>query len=410
MTARRRALALVLVALTVLPAFPAGADDLDDELDEVADRIGALADEIDAAEAQRGSLASEILDTQGRINALRADLDVARDALADATRNLNVERIRLDRLRDDLRNAYLALADTRERLVVGREQAKLVARNRYMNAGQHVPVVVFDAATLSEAAITIAYLDRIAGANDAAINSLQALEDQEATQRRSIAGRRDDVAASVEVLALVEVRRAEHAQDVAASTAAVESELASQQSLLAQLDSEVAEFEDELDVLEAEQDRIVALIAAEQQDDGEEVDEGEEPSQSSSGFVRPVPGPISSGFGPRYHPILGYMRLHTGVDMSAAQGDPIRAALAGRVILGSYYGGYGNAVIIDHGGGMTTLYAHQSALEVGYGDQVEAGEVIGYVGSTGLSTGPHLHFEVRMDGVPVDPAPYLAGT
>jgi len=99
--------------------------------------------------------------------------------------------------------------------------------------------------------------------------------------------------------------------------------------------------------------------------------------------------------------------VHTGIDLRAAWGEPVAAAAAGRVIFAGPYGGYGNAVIIDHGGGMSTLYAHLSSIAVGYGETVTAGQTIGRVGSTGLSTGPHLHFEVRIDGQPVDPMPYL---
>jgi murein DD-endopeptidase MepM/ murein hydrolase activator NlpD len=109
----------------------------------------------------------------------------------------------------------------------------------------------------------------------------------------------------------------------------------------------------------------------------------------------------------RLHPILGYTRMHTGVDMSAPYGQEIKAGGAGRVILAGVYGGYGNTVIIDHGGGMTTLYAHQSQVNVAYGDEVAAAQVIGYIGTSGLSTGPHLHFEVRISGKPVDPVAYI---
>jgi murein DD-endopeptidase MepM/ murein hydrolase activator NlpD len=93
--------------------------------------------------------------------------------------------------------------------------------------------------------------------------------------------------------------------------------------------------------------------------------------------------------------------------MNATYGEPIYACRAGTVVVASAQGGYGNAVVIDHGGGMATLYGHQSRLGVSEGQQVNAGDVIGYAGSTGYSTGPHLHFEVRMSGNPVDPAHYL---
>ena len=116
-------------------------------------------------------------------------------------------------------------------------------------------------------------------------------------------------------------------------------------------------------------------------------------------FVRPVPGAITSAFGPRTHPILGYVRMHTGLDFRAPYGQAIALQHGGTVILAGSYGGYGNTVVIDHGGGVATLYAHQSSFACrGTVQQVSAGAIIGYVGSTGLSTGPHLHFEVRVNG------------
>ncbi len=124
-------------------------------------------------------------------------------------------------------------------------------------------------------------------------------------------------------------------------------------------------------------------------------------------FVFPANGSISSGFGNRRHPILGYSRFHAGIDFAAAQGSPIYAADSGRVIFSGWYGGYGQAVIIDHGGGISTLYAHTSRLLVSEGQAVQQGQAIAAVGSTGLSTGPHLHFEVRQNGNPVNPAGYL---
>ena len=109
----------------------------------------------------------------------------------------------------------------------------------------------------------------------------------------------------------------------------------------------------------------------------------------------------------RYHPVLHYNRMHTGADMRASSGTPILACRAGTVVIAGWQGGYGNTVVIDHGDGMATLYAHQSRLGVSEGQVVHSGDVIGYVGSTGMSTGAHLHFEVRLSGNHVDPAPYL---
>ncbi|WP_264324371.1 murein hydrolase activator EnvC family protein [Romeriopsis navalis] len=121
----------------------------------------------------------------------------------------------------------------------------------------------------------------------------------------------------------------------------------------------------------------------------------------------PVTAPLSSEFGYRMHPILGYAKFHAGLDFAADYGEVIRSAAPGYVIFAGWYGGYGNTVIVDHGNGVTTLYAHADGLYVEEGQQVQRGEPIALVGSTGLSTGPHLHFELRSNGEPVDPLPYM---
>lgn len=125
-------------------------------------------------------------------------------------------------------------------------------------------------------------------------------------------------------------------------------------------------------------------------------------------LTNPLPGvDIVSDYGERLHPIHGDVRMHHGVDLDADSGTPIAAISDGIVAFAGERGGYGNLVIIDHGGGYETRYAHQEHLTVTAGDLVNAGDLIGSVGSTGNSTGPHLHFEVRRDGVSVDPEPWL---
>ena len=116
---------------------------------------------------------------------------------------------------------------------------------------------------------------------------------------------------------------------------------------------------------------------------------------------------VSSPYGYRIHPIYGTRKLHAGIDFPVASGTPIYAAADGTVIMASWYGGYGNCVIIDHGGGMTTLYAHNTSLTVSNGQKVKRGDLIAKAGSTGNSTGPHCHFEVRINGSTTDPAAYF---
>jgi murein DD-endopeptidase MepM/ murein hydrolase activator NlpD len=127
----------------------------------------------------------------------------------------------------------------------------------------------------------------------------------------------------------------------------------------------------------------------------------------SGRLIWPVDGPITSPFGERENPIFHRMEMHTGIDIGAAEGTPIYAADSGTVVFAGWKGGYGKATIIGHGNGLATLYGHQSKLLVSEGQTVNKGQLIGRVGSTGWATGPHLHFEVRLNGTPVNPMKYL---
>jgi len=131
----------------------------------------------------------------------------------------------------------------------------------------------------------------------------------------------------------------------------------------------------------------------------------------SSAIGLPVKGRMTSPFGERFHPILGYVRFHKGVDLAASEGTPIVAAAEGRILSAGWAGGYGRSVVISHAGGIETRYGHMSRIAAYAGEMVSRGQVIGYVGSTGLSTGPHLHFEVTRNGQPVNPmtAKLIAG-
>jgi murein DD-endopeptidase MepM/ murein hydrolase activator NlpD len=128
-----------------------------------------------------------------------------------------------------------------------------------------------------------------------------------------------------------------------------------------------------------------------------------QPQQVSTGMTWPVNGHVTSYFGYRYHPILHFTRFHAGLDIGAAWGSPIIAAADGQVVVAGWTGGYGRAVQIAHGGGISTVYGHMSQVVAEPGSYVHAGQLIGYVGSSGLSTGPHLHYEVRRNGTPVNP-------
>jgi murein DD-endopeptidase MepM/ murein hydrolase activator NlpD len=175
----------------------------------------------------------------------------------------------------------------------------------------------------------------------------------------------------------------------------------SKRALLRRIERERTTFENLVEELEEDSRRLEQLIRQLTPTTRPEL--GRIGLRVRAGFLWPARGPITSGFGMRRHPIFRITRMHNGVDIAAPWGSPVLAAAPGRVLYTGWFGGYGKMILLDHGSGVTTLYAHLSRILVRRGQVVERGQRIGRVGSTGYSTGPHLHFEVRIDGRPVNP-------
>jgi murein DD-endopeptidase MepM/ murein hydrolase activator NlpD len=396
--APRTLLAVVAVA-SVLTLPPAAADELEDELAEVNAELDAVAASIEAAEGERSSLAADVIETTDRVDSLLVRVAEVSVDLAGARQAVSDQQIRIAALQDALDQLNTQLAETRVDIDATEADAEAWARQLYMTGGSDQALLILTSHSLSDVGVSLEYLSIASRQTDRVLLDLETLQRQE--ERWIAAAERQEriLERQYQLLREEEQRVADLLEDQVANQAAAEAELASERSLLSEVEEEIAHFEGELASLEAEQDRIRDAINAEASPDT--------PVVSTSGWARPVPGPVTSGFGPRLHPILGHYRMHTGWDMSAGSGDPISAAASGTVILAGPFGGYGNCVVVDHGGGVTTLYAHQTSVAVSYGARVSAGDVVGYVGSTGLSTGPHLHFEVRVGGNPVDPSGYL---
>lgn len=206
--------------------------------------------------------------------------------------------------------------------------------------------------------------------------------------------------------ALIETLRQEQARlaAVSAETAArqreVEAREQAKRSALARLRQERRAFERMVRELEEDSRQLEVLIRRSQRS----TSRGVALARSLSGFIWPARGVFTSGYGIRRHPIFRIRRMHTGQDIAAPYGTPVQAASDGRVIYTGWFGGYGKIVVVDHGDGVSTLYAHLSKILTRSGARLRRGEVVGRIGSTGYSTGPHVHFEVRVNGRPIDPA------
>jgi murein DD-endopeptidase MepM/ murein hydrolase activator NlpD len=396
MTLRRRLLTLVLVASVGASSAPALADDADD-LDRVRGRINSLSGQITAAAAERSGLAARIRDTKAAMDEVVASLEGVRRDVEQLEAAMAEQQGELDSLQERLVGQTVQLEVTRDDLAAARTAATHWAQQAYMNAGQSAPAVAFSASALSDVALTVEYLDRITVDSEASAVHYEALLEQEERATVAIVEAREEVSAGLADLGGNAARLAALQELLGEREEALLAQLDDQEGLLAEVEREVANWEGQLTALEREEASIRKVIA------GQTTSSGRTPGR----LVRPIPGSLDSSFGPRVHPISGTVKMHNGLDIDGDMGDPIKAAEAGTVILAGAKGGYGLTVMIDHGGGMVTLYAHQSKLTVSVGEKVAAGERIGFVGSTGVSTGPHLHFEVRINGNPVNPAGYL---
>jgi murein DD-endopeptidase MepM/ murein hydrolase activator NlpD len=239
------------------------------------------------------------------------------------------------------------------------------------------------------------YLQRVSDKRQADARRVTKLKEQLDAQEDALAQQKQDADAARGAAADEKAQLDELAAQQARARDAAENAL---QVENAALGAAVAEHDEALAEQAAESQRIAELAQS----------AGDGPALGDGTFIRPVPGPITSGFGYRTDPVTGATAFHAGLDFGAPCGTPIKAAGTGVILSAGFNsGGYGNMTLINHGNGLSTLYGHQSSIIVSAGQSVTQGQVIGYVGSTGKSTGCHLHFEVRVGGNPVDPSAYL---
>ena len=355
-------------------------------MEEASEEETEVLGRLDATAARRRQL-------DARLGALDGEIATDEAELAAAT-------AQLDALTADLRRASAKLADTEAGLERARSELVERAVRAYMrNPHLEAASAVLGAKTYRDVAETDAFLETSVRTQRSTVAQYRSLRLKLESEQLGLSAAREDVTAS---RAQVEVHREELVKARAEQSELrrrVAAEEAEEKQLLDELRSKVKKFEAEIAALKKESDAIAAFLRARQS--------GKAIAPGSGVLARPLGSAITSVFGSRRHPILGTVRMHNGIDFGSPMGTPIKAAAAGVVLSVGDRGGYGKTVIIDHGGSLATLYAHQSRTAVREGQTVTRGQVIGYVGSTGLSTGPHLHFEVRVNGNPVDPMRYL---
>jgi septal ring factor EnvC (AmiA/AmiB activator) len=402
-----RALSLlvaIVLAAAVLPTV-AGAQQAEQaQLQQARERLAQLSREIDAASREAATAEAELADADAKLREVEAVVNEVAAAV--------------DRQRGAVREAEDRLA------AVETEAAEVAAAfadraSRMFKEGPNLPFETLLSSGGAEDAMTrTSYLRVITQADRVNIDSLDAAETAVTAQRARLLEeqeRLEQMLAEQEEL-LAEVQRLRESRALAAAEAReqvrqleiehddLEEDQARLESLIRQKQAEARREAERV----AAQERAAQRAAAQQQQQAARQTTssggGGGGASSSSGYAWPLCAPVTSEYGPRWG------RMHRGIDQGASTGTPIGASKAGTVIFAGWQGGYGNLTLIDHGDGVVTAYAHQSRFAVGSGARVSQGQTIGFVGNTGNSTGPHLHFETRVNGNAVNPRQYLPGS
>lgn len=398
----KRYIAALVVATMLSSGFVAFADEDDDlqsQLSDVQTQMDQQAQKKSEAEAIIGSVFEKLRVTQEHLDAALKDFKAVSDQLTQTEKQITVTQSELDKAQKHLAQRQGVLS-TR-------------IRDIYMH-GQ------------------LNYLDVVIGAKDFndfsnRVELLKRIVDSDMDLIGSIKTERDKINEQKAVLEQERQKQVELKAESAKKKEEVEKRKAEQQAILNKAENDKSTAEQAYNELQASSQEIGNMLRARaaaraaaaapapsaDSSSGGSSDGGGgggyalQPVSGSGAMMWPVNGVITSPFGYRNHPIFGRSILHSGIDIGVDYGTPVQAADGGVVVEAGWIGGYGYAVVIDHGNGLSTLYGHNSSLNVSSGQSVSKGQVIAYAGSTGNSTGPHVHFEVRANGDPVDPSAYL---
>ncbi|HEU5305898.1 MAG TPA: M23 family metallopeptidase [Acidimicrobiia bacterium] len=387
---RLRPLAALVFAAAATLGFSARA------LAQQGDKQQQLQQQVNESGAAEDAARAKVVDAQAQ----RQKFD---NALADVTTRLAAANDRLvaaqatvDRLGAEAAALQVKLDATAKKLVAARDDVRHSAVLLYQH-GDGTEMIGLLGSTDGSGDLVEGkhYLQRVSDKRQGDAKRVTRLKQQLDAQRDAVAQQKQQAdaarAAAADEKAQLDNLAAQQASARDAADNALQVENAALGDAISQHDQAEA-------ALAAESARIAELAQS----------AGDGPSLGDGTFIWPVSGPITSGFGYRTDPITGATAYHAGLDIGAGCGTPIKAAGTGVILSAGFNsGGYGNMTLINHGNGLSTLYGHQSSIIVSAGQSVTQGQVIGYVGSTGKSTGCHLHFEVRVNGNPVDPRGYL---
>ena len=371
-----------MLALFLLQSFTVGPVRADNNLDEL---IRKTKKQLSQQKKREKSVMNSLLSSQ-------RTLDKSEKKLESITRRLRQTQTNIDATRAALKNLEHNLVDLEKKQAARRENLnkRLVALYKYGFDG-YIQVFI-DTKNFAE------FVSRFEAMAYYLENDLAAIKGL-SSDRRRIQTKQAEIARKQELLEYEEQRYAQLQQQAEEEKKKYVKYVEQSEKLLASIQEDRKRLEAALAEYERTSREIAREIRRSQKTGGARLGTGQ--------MIWPVRGRISSPFGSRYHPVLKRKKFHNGIDIAAPMGTPLLAADGGVVLVSGWRGGYGNYLVIDHGAGISTAYGHNSRLLVKEGETVVRGQRIALIGSTGLSTGPHVHFEVRINGQPTNPMNYL---
>jgi murein DD-endopeptidase MepM/ murein hydrolase activator NlpD len=339
---------------------------------------------IASTSAEQRAVSGELSDLAAVVRSAQGRLTGAEEALGQVQAELDVKTAQLEAALQELQATH----DLFEARVV----------RVYMDGPGSTLDLLFGARSWREFVSRLQLVDHVLTGDRMRLRKIARTKDRIATERIQIAELREQAAAEVERVMAERNRLAQLQDSVQQRERALSRELQGQQASLQNVQQQKETYLRQQRELEAESGRIAAFLRGRN---------GGVATVTPGGMLWPASGPVTSGYGWRTHPIYGSRRFHSGIDIGSPSGAPATASAAGEVIFTGQKGGYGNTVMVDHGGGVVTLYAHLSSISRGVGATVGGGQTVGRVGCTGYCTGPHLHFEVRVNGDTQNPLRWL---
>ena len=390
----------LLLAGFVLLASPvaSGQESASNQKQIVDGRINALEEKIEAAREREGVLSSEIEVVSDKIDALQNDVNAASARLGQLENVLALHQRKLDRLNQlyELQTRKLVFLQHQHREAVARLSKRLV--EIYTSERTSSLSVVLSSGNFSDMLDQLEFLSTIGRQDHKIALEVERAKMQMQETRNSTRRTRRQVAETTRAVAARTAEQRAVRDRLAWSQRELATARRDKRATLADVTEDKEAAIGHMRDLQAQSAALSARIRSAQSSSVFPAPTG---GASAAGFVWPVHGVLTSGFGWRWG------RMHEGVDIAVSNGTPVVAAKAGVVIVAGWMGGYGNLVVVDHGGGVATAYGHNTSVTVGVGQQVAQGQLIAYSGNTGHSTGPHVHFEVRINGGAVDPMGYV---